>query len=78
MYLSVQTNTVMLLVPKSLLYLCFNSTAWAVLTGEGLSAVTFLVLGGCVSKLPFCTVVCLPTLPDLLLPVPPGYCDTEV
>lgn len=38
----------------------------------------FLVLGGCASKLPCCTVVCLPTLPDLLLPVSPGYCDTGV
>lgn len=38
----------------------------------------FLVLGGCESKLSSCTLVCLPTLPDLLLPVPPGYCDTGV
>lgn len=56
-----QTDTVVLLVPKSLLYLCFNSTAWAMLTGEGLSAVTFLSLDGCESKLSPCRVVCLPT-----------------
>lgn len=68
----------MLLIPKSLFYLCFNSTAWAMLTGEDLPAVTSLVLGACESKLPSCSVVCLPTLPDLLLPVPPGYCDTGV
>lgn len=74
----VSADRVVLLVPKGLLYLCFSSTAWATLTGEGLSAVTFLVLGGCESKLSSWTVVWLPTLPDLLLPVPPGYCDTGV
>lgn len=50
--LTVQKDTIMQLVPKSLFYLCFNTTAWAVLTSEGLSAVTILVFSGCESQAP--------------------------
>lgn len=50
--MSVQKDAIMLLVPNSLVDLSFNTAAWAILTGEGLSAVTILVFGGYESQAP--------------------------
>lgn len=47
-----QKDAIMLLVPNSLVDLSFNTAAWAILTGEGLSAVTILVFGGYESQAP--------------------------
>lgn len=66
----------MLLVPKSLVYLCFNATTWAMLTGEDLFAMTILVFGGCESQAPLLhggepAYLGVSTSPDLLLSGPP-------
>lgn len=75
MYFSAQKDTTLLLVPKSLVYSCFNSTACAMLTGKGLSAMTVPVFDGCESQAsPLHSGVPAwlrgSTSPDLLLSVP--------